>query len=123
MFYLCSPNTEEEYKLKIKDHVLVKTKLNIVKKTYCILIVLRCVFFHISEMEMNPIIDRVSQFIWLHFSFFMVHKVVIYLRFNKMLIFRIMWQRLPAVLQCVLLFLNSNTNFNWVNDFPVKTIF
>lgn len=33
MFYLRGPNTEEEYKLKIKDHVLVKTKLNIVKKT------------------------------------------------------------------------------------------
>lgn len=41
----------------------------------------------------------------------------------KCLIFRIMWQRLPAVLQCVLLFLNSNKNFSWVNDCPVKTIF
>ena len=41
----------------------------------------------------------------------------------KCLIFRIMWQRLPAVLQCVLLFLNSNKNLNWVNDCPVKTIF
>jgi hypothetical protein len=33
--------------------------------------------FHISEMEMSPIIDRVSQFTWLHFSFFMVRKTVI----------------------------------------------
>ena len=67
-----------------KEHVLVKTKLKIVKKTYYILIILICIFFHISEMEMNLIIDRVSQFIWLYFSFFMVHKIVIYLRFNEM---------------------------------------
>lgn len=67
MFYLGSPNIEEEYKLKMKEHVLVKTKLKIVKKMYCILIMLRCIFFHISEMEMNLIIAGVSQFIWLLF--------------------------------------------------------
>ena len=45
MFYLGSPNIEEEYKLKMKEHVLVKTKLKIIKKMYCILIILRCIFF------------------------------------------------------------------------------
>lgn len=49
-----------------------------------------------------------SQFIWLHYFSFMVHKIVVCLRFNEVqyLIFRIMWQRLlPAT--CVL-FPHSN---------------
>lgn len=45
MFFTGSPNTEKEYKLKIKEYVLVKTKLKIVKKIYCILIILKCIFF------------------------------------------------------------------------------
>lgn len=36
MFCLSSPNTDEEYKLKMKERVLVKIKLKIVKDVLCI---------------------------------------------------------------------------------------
>lgn len=56
MFFLGSPNTTEEHKLKMKEHVLVKIKLKIVKDMLYFNNA-KMHIFHIFEMGMHLIID------------------------------------------------------------------